>query len=216
MTPKRRIASAAAAAWLAAAPAAPASELLAPEAATAQAEQLIAAGDVEAAVPLLERAGRNWYPDADVLLGQLYLDGQGIERDPRRAADVLERAASPNWMRALHKRGHPEAQHALATLHASGDVGDIDLRAAFRLHLAAARAGHAGSQLALARMYAAGEGVRSDPAEAYRWARIAAMSGDAAVRDEADPLADALRGQIALGLAERLDREAARFQPEAG
>jgi TPR repeat protein len=184
-----------------------------PEVATAEAEQLIASGDVAAAVPLLERAGRNWYPDADLRLGLVLLSGEGIERDVDRAIHHLRRAARPNWMRVLHKRGHPEAQHALAEIYRSKDVGPLDPEAAYRLHRSAARAGHEGSQLALARHYADGEGVRSAPENALHWAIVATTAGDPAVRDEAKALATRLRETLPQHVERRIEREAARFEP---
>jgi TPR repeat protein len=189
-----------------------AQEAVHPEVATQQAEQLIASGDVTGAVPLLERAGRNWYPDADLRLGLLYLDGEGIDRDVDRAVRHLQRAAEPNWMRMLHKRGHPHAQHALAGVYLSREIGPFDPKAGVRLHEAAARSGHEASQLALARLYASGEGTDVDRAEAFRWAAIARRAGDDAIRSEAGDLARSLRASLDPADARRIEREAAAFE----
>lgn len=182
-----------------------------PDAATERALRLLAAGEPAQAVPLLERAAAHWYPEADVVLGRLYEAGAGVPRDPARAARHYARAAQPNWMRVTYKRGHPQAQHALADERAASAP-----KAAYRLYKAAARAGHEGAQVALARAYAAGAGARSDAAAAYRWALIARAGDDDAVRAQADALLEPLRGSLAYGLRERLEREAARFVAREG
>jgi TPR repeat protein len=200
-------------ATLLAAPLGAAGEPVHPEDATQQAEALIAQGSVDEAIPLLEQAGRNWFPDADLRLGLLLLEGEGASRDVARAIRHLERAAEPNWVRLRYKRGHPLAQHALAELYRSRDVGPFDLDEAFRWHEAAANAGHEPSQLALARLHAAGEGSAADAEDAYLWAVIARRAGDTTVRSEARELAASLRGRLDPGDARRLEREAARFEP---
>lgn len=189
-----------------------AQEALLPQAAVQRAGSLIAAGDAGAAVPLLEAAGRNWYPEADLRLGLLFLEGSVVPRDVARAARHLERAAHANWMRVEHKRGHPDAQYELARLVATGHANGKPATA-YRLYKAAARAGHEGAQLALARKYAHGEGTRMNEGEAYRWALIARAGDAPAVREEASRLAGTLRERIAFGLAERVEREALRFRP---
>jgi TPR repeat protein len=59
----------------------------------------------------LEKSAAQDHIEAFVLLGRLYEEGWGVERDPQRAAQWYERAA----VQAV-----PEAQYRLGTLHALG------------------------------------------------------------------------------------------------
>ena len=73
--------------------------------------------------------------------------GQGVQRDPRKAEVILERAA---------RAGLPTAQADLADMLLKGEAGDPDPKAALPLLVAAAKANHPVAQFQLAQMYETG------------------------------------------------------------
>jgi hypothetical protein len=62
-------------------------------------------GKLEEAVLAFHRAAKLGNPEAQVNLGNLYDEGEGVERDPKRAA---------YWYKRAIKKGLPEAAYALA------------------------------------------------------------------------------------------------------
>lgn len=73
--------------------------------------------------------------------------GQGVQRDPRQAEVIYERAA---------RAGLPTAQFDLADMLLKGEAGDPDPKAALPLLQSAARANHPIAQFQLGQMYETG------------------------------------------------------------
>jgi TPR repeat protein len=128
---------------------------------------------------------------------KLVLHGQGVERNPPRAIDLLERSAAqdyvpamyllgmvyaegagvPNdpgagetWLRRAAIRGHASAACALARLLLDRP-GDDGVEAAQILR-DQAESGNAQAAAALADLYAFGRGVPRDAGEAERWRAV--------------------------------------------
>ncbi len=105
---------------------------------------------------------------AQLLLGQMLLEGRGITRDETIARGWIERAAAT---------GSIYARVALAELLASGRGGDPNPAAALSLFLEAARNGHLGALYAVGAMYNGGHGIVRDDGLAREWLLRAAEAG---------------------------------------
>lgn len=180
----------------------------------------------QAAAAILE-AARRGDVEAQALLGQILLDGQGIERDAALAA---------TWFRIAAERGHAMARNMLgrclehgwgvpanpaeaaehyaraaavdlewglynlANLLATGRGVPRDAAHALALYQRAADLGHAKSMNLVGRHYEEGLCVPRNPELAREWYRRSAVAGD-------------FRGQFshAAALAERGEVEDARY-----
>nr|WP_256203126.1 tetratricopeptide repeat protein [Pseudomonas sp. ML96] len=154
---------------------------------------------------LVIAAARRGELEAQVMLGQLLLQGQGIERDTKLALTWFRLAAqrgsamADNMLgRCLeHGWGGPSdlaeaARHYqraaqsgldwglynLANLVSTGRGLTCDPEAAFTLYQRAAALGHAKSMNLLGRCYEDGLGVTRDSAAALLWYRRSAEAGD--------------------------------------
>lgn len=108
-------------------------------------------------------------PQAQSYLGFLYLSGEeGVERDPKEAA---------NWLGKAAEQGVPGAQLNLSLLLANGDGVPRDQPAAARWCRRAAEQGMPEAQDRLGIMYAEGAGLPRDGAAALAWFMVAARSG---------------------------------------
>jgi TPR repeat protein len=125
---------------------------------------------------------RKWYAKAlDVghipaakVLGDIYANGVGTVRDPKKAVSYYKKAA---------KFGLPSAQYALAEMLYLGDDGvPQDVKEALAWYQAAGKSDHPGALYALARAYDLGEGVKADPAMALGLYKSAALHGSAAAK----------------------------------
>ena len=90
---------------------------------------------------------------AMTLLGELYLNGQGVPQDIKQAASWFELAA---------EQGDPEAQFSLGLLYARGRGVEPDLTKAIALFTKAAKSGQKNAQFNLAYMALQGQGLRRD------------------------------------------------------
>tara|TARA_B100001248_G_scaffold262713_1_gene261349 strand:- start:7170 stop:7832 length:663 start_codon:yes stop_codon:yes gene_type:complete len=127
-----------------------------------------------------------------------YANGEGLEKDPEKATQLLLQAADQGYVHAqlllarLNKsRGEEEG--ALYWLKRAADQDDLnaqtDLGAhyfekqdydnAFKWLYRAARKGHPEAQYGVGILYREGWGVGKNPREAKRWIKQAAMQGNA-------------------------------------
>ncbi len=118
---------------------------------------------------------------AQLMLGQMLLNGRGASRDETAARIWIERAAEAGLM---------DARVALAELLANGRGGEPDLTAAFSLFLEASRQGHRGALYAVGVMYYGGHGIKSDRALAQDWFRRGAAAGHQAAKMMVDQHSD--------------------------
>lgn len=108
--------------------------------------------------------------DAQALLGQLLLDGKGIERDPKLAM---------RWFEIAARNGHVMALNMLGRCHEHGWGCPPDAALAAGYYQRAASAGLDWGLYNLANLLATGRGVPRDPARALDCYRQAAHMGHA-------------------------------------
>jgi TPR repeat protein len=109
---------------------------------------------------------------AQVTLGDLYVEGDGVPQDEAEAV---------RWYRLAAEQGNAEAQLALGGMYFAGRGVAEDPTEGVRWWRLAAEQGHLPAQTGLAGRYFDGRGVPRDEAEAVRWYRMAAEQGDAEV-----------------------------------
>lgn len=125
---------------------------------------------------------RKWYDRAfdvghvaaAVVLGDMYLTGEGMEPDLRKAAIHYRKAAT---------LGLPSAQVALADILQEGGAGvRRNQNEALLWYREAARHNHPAAQYGLAKAYDRGEGVAADPVLALGFYKSSALQGYAAAQ----------------------------------
>ncbi|MGD1935313.1 MAG: hypothetical protein ACFB0Z_12540 [Candidatus Phaeomarinobacter sp.] len=143
----------------------------------AQAVEALKADDGQRAAAFLRPVAEKGDPSAQALLGQLYLEGIGIDKDLYEAG---------RWLRSAAANGEPAAAFALAeltvdkTLTPPGfDPADTEglTKEATRLYLLAASNGSIPGQVETGLRYAQGIGTAQNFLEASRWFREAANAG---------------------------------------
>jgi TPR repeat protein len=182
--------------------------MFSPRSATAEAltDGLIryAVRDYAGARKILEPLAHGGDADAQLQLGTMYSNGEGVSRDPAEAAKWFVRAA---------ERGKAEAQFALGMMylegvgvpadetlafgwllgaaeqestHALNAIGELVMRSlhpsqdysdAVAWFERAARLGNSKALYNLGMLYAFGRGVTQDAVEAYKWFDLAASEG---------------------------------------
>ena len=110
--------------------------------------------------PLAEKG----HPGAQYLLGTLYVEGKGVERDDATAFMWFARAAN---------QGDARAQYNLGASYAEGAGVQKNEAEAAKWFQRSADQGMAFAQLNLALLYAAGKGVKQDNVEAFKWLELA-------------------------------------------
>jgi TPR repeat protein len=165
--------------------------------------RLLSNGPAQVA-PWLETAAIYGSVRAQVALGQILLDGDGVPKDPERALGWFVRAAqagSPEgmnmagrclengwggavdlvaaaqWYRQAAARGYDWGEYNYANMLFDGRGVARDLEGAFEGYRRAAAQGHARAMNLLARCLEEGWGVRRDSAQARAWYRRAAEGG---------------------------------------
>ncbi|KEZ12683.1 TPR repeat-containing protein [Sphingobium yanoikuyae] len=185
------------------------------------------AGPPENVAPLLLEAAQAGHGEAQLLVGQLCLDGKGLERDPVAAlrwfglaaqggnvmamnmvgrccehgwGTGVNKALAAQWYGAAADQGLDWALYNLATLHALGEGVPQDRARALALFRQAAAVGHAKSINMIGSFYEDGWAVDRDMEQAADHYRRAAEGGD-------------FRGQFnhARMLAANGDEQGARF-----
>lgn len=129
---------------------------------------------------------------AQAAVGQMYLDGLGVPKDPAQAAAWLEKAAGG---------GNARARAQIGALYATGTgVPQDEMKASYWL-LKAANQNVRQSQRFMALRFYAGQGVPRDLAQSFLYAALCARQGD--------PEGQALLNQLA---TEMSPEEKARAQ----
>ena len=121
------------------------------------------------AVELLMKAAEHGNCSAAFTLGQLYLSGTTLLRDPAAAVRWLERAALG---------GNQYAQYRLGKLLLQGEDVPKDADGAVRWLKASAEQGNQYAQYALGKLYLLGEEVPEDREAARQWFQQAAEQGN--------------------------------------
>jgi hypothetical protein len=149
---------------------------------------------------LLQRA-RSRDAEAQVQLGRMYDEGDGILQDSKEAA---------KWYAQAAQAGNLEAKYlyALALMEGRGVVQDY--QAAFTWLEAAAKGGHPAAEFQLGRMYYKGMGIPVDKAKAYIWFNLAAARGN----EEALRIRDVALRQIPPGQVNEAQDAARKLHDE--
>lgn len=122
-------------------------------------------GNIQAALPLLETDARAGDREAAHALGMLYLNGDGVARNPAMAA---------GWFRRAAEAGDAGAAYNLANAYRLGLGLQKDLDHALHWYERAADGGSAEAAYTLGTIFRLGDGVRRDYAVARRWLELAA------------------------------------------
>jgi TPR repeat protein len=106
---------------------------------------------------------------AQTALGNAYLTGNRVTKDPQEAI---------KWFRQAAEKKNAIAQLALGMLYDAGEGIPKDIVEAVRWYKLAAEQGVSEAQYNLGVCFARGEGVTADPAAAAKWFQRAALQGD--------------------------------------
>jgi len=128
------------------------------------------AGDPAEAALWIKAAAEQGMPDAQALLGQILLDGRGINQDM-----VLARY----WFTKAAEQGHLMGINMLGRCHELGWGGNIDFTLAALHFRRAAELGLDWGMYNYANLLLHGNGVAKDEAQALEWYRKAAELGNA-------------------------------------
>jgi len=144
--------------------------------------------------------------DAQVEIGKLFYDGEGVPQSYAEALRWFRKAAGNDaagakfWLGVMHENGHgvsrdesaafewywkaanqesgdAKAQFSLATYYRYGRAVTKDPLIAAKWYMKAANQGLRMAQLALSDLFAAGEGVEQDNVSAYKWCSIVMARG---------------------------------------
>ena len=126
------------------------------------------AGDVIAAIPYLEDDARAGDTEAATALATLYLNGDGLTRNPAMAA---------GWFRRAAEAGHAEAAYNLGNAYRLGLGAPQDLDQALLWYERAAEGGSSLAAFTLGNIYRLGDGVIRDYKQAVAWLMVAADKG---------------------------------------
>ena len=116
-----------------------------------------------------QKAADQGNANAQLVLGWLYEDGNGVRQDYNEAAE---------WFRKAADQDHAGAQSSLGAMYESGKGVRQDYAEASKLYKKAADQGDAHAQFRLGVMYQEGNGVRQDYAEASKLYKKAADQGN--------------------------------------
>ncbi len=123
------------------------------------------------------KAAEQGLAEAQVNLGNVYADGEGVPQDPAKAAD---------WYRKAAEQGNASAQYSLSLMYGYGTGVPKDEAKAVEWIGQAAEQGNASAQYSLGLRYAGGRGVPKDESKAVEWHRKAAEQGDAMAKRMVD------------------------------
>jgi hypothetical protein len=126
--------------------------------------------DISGLSPLedLRSCGEQGYAQAQLYLGAMYANGQGVPEDY---------VAAVRWYRLAAEQGYAQAQLYLGHMYADGDGVPEDDAEAVRWFRLAAEQGYPSAQFQLGYLYANGEGVPEDYVLAYMWYNLAQAQG---------------------------------------
>ena len=119
-------------------------------------------------------------------LGNMYMEGVGVDTDKRKAIDWYGKAAA---------QGYEKAQYKLGLVYYEENSPEKDMSLAFRFFNEAAGKGHPAAQFHIGKMYASGQGVERDYRTALQWYGKAADGGFNEARREIIDIAELLDNQ---------------------
>ena len=155
------------------------------------------AEDYSTALRLWKQAAEQGNADAQYGLGDLYLDGLGVEQDYAQAL---------NWYRKAADQGNAQGQIAIGYLYRLGKGVLQDYVESVKWYRLAAEQGNANAQYVLGSNYHAGRGVPQDNVQAHMWLNLAAAQGRFAAGEFRNGIAADMTPQE-IEEAQRLARE---------
>jgi localization factor PodJL len=186
----------------------------------------------------LREAAANGDPIAQYMIGIRYIDGRGVDANPKTGSEWMERAArsglapaqyrlgtmyergvgvtadidtARSWYLAAAERGNIKAMHNLAVSVSGGGGSTPNYALAAKWYGEAALRGLADSQFNLGILAEHGLGQTKDLAEAYKWYVLAAKQGDAEARKRRDMVS----AQLAPATIVSIDGKVATWKPKA-
>ncbi|MFT3808950.1 MAG: tetratricopeptide repeat protein [Micropepsaceae bacterium] len=143
------------------------------------------------------------YPNSEYTLGKLYAEGVGVEKDPRRAAELFLSASI---------KGFAKAQYNLGKIYRDGTGMKADTGLSLFWFAEAAERGHPRAQDRMAHRRLSGEGVPQDDVEALKWAILAAAQGV----ESSQKLRFKLTTSMTASEIAEAEKRAAAFAPRKG
>jgi TPR repeat protein len=128
------------------------------------------AGDPAHALAWVRSAAQCGVQAAQLRLGRMLLEGQGLARNEFSAF---------RWFKCAASRGDPEALNMLGRCHENGWGVPVDLQLAANHYKSSADAGHDWGQYNLGNLYFDGRGVTRDLRQAFCWYLRSASQGHA-------------------------------------
>jgi uncharacterized protein len=200
---------------------------------------ILVPADATKGLALRRRAAEAGRPVSQMLLGQQYETGDGVDHDWKQALAWLEKSARQNHVPALHhlldlrrngrpglapdfkaavklaeqgrKLGDPVSTRHLADLYNRGDGVPLNYRKSAELYRVAADLGETNAMTMLGWIYDKGEIGKPDPAEARLWYKKSAGLGNIrAMRELGDMSAGGRGGPVDLAAAFEWYEKAAR------
>ena len=161
--------------------------------------------DYKEAMEYLQKASEKGWLDADVLIAQMYRDGNGVERSPERFETRMTFAA---------ENGHPRAMTILAESFLFGRGVKKDHAKAFRWYMNSALTGNMRSQYQVAMMLSSGTGCEKDETAARQWF---ARYSSTALNDSRKIVIDTMRSRhMDMGFAnDMLKAMSKTYQPQS-
>ena len=141
------------------------------------------AGDYATALKEFRRLAEQGDADAQLNLGVMYEDGQGVTQDYKKAL---------KWYRLAAEQGDATAWHQLGVMHHYGWGVKTNYKEALRFYrLAAPQVVQ--SQYSLGAMHYQGQGVNQDIVIAYMWFYVAAKNGNPRSKGNVNVLAKEMK-----------------------
>jgi len=122
-------------------------------------------GDFQTAFQKFMPAAESGNSDAQMNIGAMYANGEGVEQNFAEAA---------KWYRLSAEQGNASAQNRLGSMYDDGVGVAPDIEEAARWYRRSADQGNIGAQINLGAMCAKGAGVPKDYVLAYMWLSVAA------------------------------------------
>lgn len=147
---------------------------------------------------------------AMVLLGNMYLEGYGVEKDSTEAFMLYHRAAT---------RNNPDGMLSTATLYQTGDGIPVNTRLAILWFERCAKTGNQSCAFFYAvHQFRGSKGetydMKPDHPAAYKWFKIASRArGNPKMAKAADVFAEKLKSELDYKTVEAIDLEIVNWQP---
>lgn len=137
-----------------------------------------------------------------------YIDAKIVERDPKRAIQLL--TSSATW-------GEQRAQMELGTIYEDGEIAEQDPTLAMLWYMAAARQGHAVAEYSLGLIHETGIAAGQDRILAYAYYELSYRHGLELAQEGLDRLAPELSDreiEIAMTAARHLETVRSKLAPQ--